>query len=108
MLQTTLFILLLIAIPPALAAGEFDFSHPNEQFEERAQSVEKQQVPQTTWFGMGYELRGEKGERSLFEDSAMHRSVFSESHESRAIPPSSGGEAMPAVAPGTSNGHARP
>ena len=108
MLKTTLFILLLIAIPPALAAGEFDFHHPAEEFEDGVQPVEKEHVPQTTWFGMGYELRGEKGERSLFEDSAMHRSVFSESRESLAIPPSSGGEAIPAVAPGTINGHARP
>lgn len=104
MLQHTLFILLLIAIPPSLAAGEFDFHHPDEEFEEGAQPVETEQVPQTTWFGMGYELRGEKGERSLFEDSAMHRSVFSESDESLAIPSSPEGEATPAGAPEADNG----
>ena len=108
MLQRTLFILLLIAIPPGLAAGEFDLSHPNDAFEEGVQSVEKQQVPQTTWFGMGYELRAEKGERSLFEDSAMRRSVFSESGDFLAIPPSPGGEVTPAGAPGDNNSHARP
>jgi hypothetical protein len=108
MLQRTLFILLLIAIPPGLAAGEFDVSHPNDAFEGEVQPVENQQVPQTTWFGMGYELRAEKGERSLFEDSAIRRSVFSESGDFLANPPSPGGELMRDGAPVGTNSHARP
>jgi hypothetical protein len=108
MLQRTLFILLLIAIPPGLAAGEFDLSHPNDAFEGGVQPVENQQVPQKTWFGMGYELRAEKGERSLFEDSAIRRSVFSESGDFLAIPPFSGGEVIRDGAPGDNNSHARP
>ena len=108
MLQRALFILLFIAIPPGLAAGEFDLSHPNDAFEGGVQPVENQQVPQKTWFGMGYELRAEKGERSLFEDSAIRRSVFSEGGDFHANPPSPGGEVMRDGAQGDNNSHARP
>lgn len=91
MSKRTGFILLLILLSPGLEAREPDLSLQNDQFGSEP-PVEKQNAGQSTWFGIGYELRKEHAERENFEDSSMRESVFSWSGDSSPLSsPGTGG-----------------
>ncbi len=90
MLQYTSFILMLVAIPPGYASQDLDLSLPGSNVGGQL-FAENEGAGRATWFGMGYESRREKAERTRFEDNAMRESVFSGSGGSLSAPASAGG-----------------